>query len=407
VSVDGGGSRWKVLTVRGIPLYVSTSWFVIVGLYLWARYAALTRLLVDPAEAATIALLTVGLFFGSVLLHEAAHAVMARSLDLPVSGITLVFWGGATETRASAKGPLGEFLVAFVGPATTLVMAGVFWLAETLTNGLVAATMASLAELSLIFAAFNALPGFPLDGGRMLLATVWGLTRDRRTAMRAAGLGGIAVGVVVGAVAAWWAVTRGDLVFALFLGYVAAILIGTGRAMDRRIVFRDQLAKGVVADAMRPAPPTVPAGITLVQALDDHLRGTDGRSFPVVDEGGKVVGTVSIASARRVGSRDPMRPVRDGMIPLGQTPVIAPDETLDEALEWLGGRGGLVVRDGVLVGTLGPEDVDRWYRRVVEGRPESRADGAPTAAAPEMQPPRMVIPAPGSVPPRPDVEQGA
>jgi Zn-dependent protease len=389
--------------VRGIPLYVSTSWFVIVGLYLWARYAALTRLLVDPAEALTIALLTVVLFFGSVLLHEAAHAVMARSLDLPVSGITLVFWGGATETRASAKGPLGEFLVAFVGPATTLVMAGVFWLAETLTNGLVAATMASLAELSLIFAAFNALPGFPLDGGRMLLATVWGLTGDRRTAMRAAGLGGIAVGAVIGAFAVWWAVARGDLYFAVFLGYVAAILIGTGRAMDRRIAFRDQLAKGVVADAMRPAPPTVPAGITLVQALDDYLRGTDGRSFPVVDERGRVIGMVSIASARRVGSRDPMRPVRDGMIPLGQTPVIAPDETLDEALEWLGGRDGLVVRDGGIVGALGPEDVDRWYRRVIEGRPEGGVDGTPTPGAPEMQPPRMVIPAPDSVPPRPDV----
>ena len=397
--MGGSGSRWKVATVRGIPLYVSTSWFVIVGLYVWIRYEDLTRMLVEPAEAATIAVLAAILFFGSVLLHEAAHAVMARSIDLPVSGITLVFWGGATETKASAKGPLGEFLVAFVGPATTLVLAGVFRVGEILTNGLVAETMSSLAELSLIFAIFNALPGFPLDGGRMLLATVWGLTRDRRTAMRAAGLGGIAVGMVIGAVAVWWFLTRGDIVFAVFLGYVAAILIGTGRAMDRRIAFRDQLVKGVVADAMRPAPPSVPIGITLVQALDDYLRGTDGRSFPVVDERGTVVGTVSIASARRVGARDPMRPVRDGMSPLSQTPVVAPDETLDEALEWLGGREGLVLRDGVLVGALGPDDVERWYRRVIEGR----ADEAPGPGALEMQPPRMVTPAPGSVPPRPDL----
>ena len=397
--MGGSGSRWKVATVRGIPLYVSTSWFVIVGLYVWIRYEDLTRMLVEPAEAATIAVLAAILFFGSVLLHEAAHAVMARSIDLPVSGITLVFWGGATETKASAKGPLGEFLVAFVGPATTLVLAGVFRVGEILTNGLVAETMSSLAELSLIFAIFNALPGFPLDGGRMLLATVWGLTRDRRTAMRAAGLGGIAVGMVIGAVAVWWFLTRGDIVFAVFLGYVAAILIGTGRAMDRRIAFRDQLVKGAVADAMRPAPPSVPIGITLVQALDDYLRGTDGRSFPVVDEGGTVVGTVSIASARRVGARDPMRPVRDGMSPLTQTPVVAPDETLDEALEWLGGREGLVLRDGVLVGALGPDDVERWYRRVIEGR----ADEAPGPGALEMQPPRMVTPAPASVPPRPDL----
>jgi len=360
------GTRWKVLTVRGIPLYVSTSWFMIAGLYVWIRYAELRRVFVEPVESLTIAVLAASLFFGSVLLHEAAHAVMARSLDLPVSGITLVFWGGATETKASAKGPLGEFLVAFVGPATTLVLAGAFWVGETLANGLVADTMASLALLSLIFAAFNALPGFPLDGGRMLLATVWGITRNRRTAMRVAGYGGISIGAVIGGVAVWM-LSNGDLGMALFFGYVAMILIGSGRAMDQRIALRDQLVRGSVADAMRPAPPAVPIDLSLVQALDDYLRDADGRAFPVLDAG-RIVGTVSIDSARKAGSRDPTRPVRDGMRPLAQTPVVAPDETLDDALEWLGGRDGLVMREGSLVGALGPADVERWYRRVIEGK---------------------------------------
>ncbi len=368
----GGGNRWKVATVRGIPLYVSTSWFVIAALYIWLRYEDLTRMFVEPAEAATIAVLASVLFFGSVLLHEAAHAIMARSLDLPVSAITLVFWGGATETKASGKGPLGEFLVAFVGPATTLVLAGVFWLGETLTNGLVADTMGSLAVLSLIFAAFNALPGFPLDGGRMLLATVWGITGNRRTAMRAAGYGGIVVGVVIGGVAVWMIAT-GDIGMAVFLGYVAMILISAGRGMDQRIALRDQLVRGTVADAMRPPPPTVPIEMSLLQVLDGYLRGADGQAFPVVDAG-KVVGTVSIESARKVGGRDPTRPVRDGVRPLAQTPVVAPTETLDDALEWLGGREGLVLRDGVLVGALGPEDVERWYRRVIEGKAEDPRD---------------------------------
>jgi Zn-dependent protease len=395
--MGGLGSRWKVATVRGIPLYVSTSWFVIAGLYVWVRYEALTRILVEPAEAATIAVLGAVLFFGSVLLHEAAHAVMARSLDLPVSGITLVFWGGATETKASAKGPLGEFLVAFAGPATTLVLAGVFWFAETLTNGLVAETMGSLATLSLIFAAFNALPGFPLDGGRVLLAAVWGASGSRRTAMRIAGYGGIAVGVTIAAVAIWMLVDE-QLTWAIFLGYVAMILIATGRAMDHRIEVRDQLVQGTVADAMRTAPPAVPADMSLMQALDNYLRGADGQGFPVVDAG-RVIGTISIESARRVGGRDPMRPVRDGVRPLAQTPVLAPDETLDDAVEWLGGREGLVLRDGVLVGALGPGDVERWYRRVIEGRPEGIAshDGS------SSEPPGMITPAPGSVPPRPDL----
>ncbi len=104
-----------------------------------------------------------------------------------------------------------------------------------------------------------------------------------------------------------------------------------------------------------------------------------------------MAGTVSIESARRVGARDPTRPVRDGMRPLTQTPVVTPDETLDEAVEWLGGRDGLVLREGSLVGALGPDDIERWYRRVIEGQPDR-----PPAPGVSM----TTVP---TVPPRPDL----
>ena len=184
------GHRWKIATVRGIPLYVSTSWVWIAGIYIWSQYNYLTlnRGVQEGSEAIMLAVLAAGLFFASILAHEAAHAVMARGLDLPVRGVTLVFWGGATETRADLHGPLGEFLVAFVGPATTLALAGVFWVAHIATEGVVSEIVGYLSWLSLIFAGLNALPGFPLDGGRMLLAAVWGLTKDRRLALRVGGM---------------------------------------------------------------------------------------------------------------------------------------------------------------------------------------------------------------------------
>ena len=106
-------------------------------------------------------MLAAALFFASILAHEAAHAVMARTLGLPVRGVTLVFWGGATETRADIRGPLGEFLVASVGPATTLVLSGVFWVAHLATAGVVSDIVGYLSWLSLIFAGLNALPGVP------------------------------------------------------------------------------------------------------------------------------------------------------------------------------------------------------------------------------------------------------
>lgn len=381
------GRRWKIATIRGIPLYVGSSWVLIAGIYVWGQYVGLTQGLAreTPSTALVLAVVTGVLFFGSVLIHEAAHAVTARALDLPVSGITLVFWGGATETRANAKGPLGEFLVAFVGPFSTLVMGGIFWTAAHLTQDTLSDILRYLSVLSLFFAAMNTLPGFPLDGGRMLLAAVWGITKSRRTALRVAGYVGIAVGIGLLALATWVFATDPQNTFlAIFGVYLGFIMLATGRGMEQRIAFRDQLAKGTAEDAMRPAPVTVPADMTLTQVLDHALRADPEGAFPVVEPDGRVIGTISMESARRVGSRDPMRPARDATIPLAQTPVIAPQETLDEALEWLAGRDGLVLEDGLLVGAIGPGDVERWYRRVIEGHP---VDG----------------PAAASVPPRPDL----
>jgi Zn-dependent protease len=368
--------RFKIATIRGIPLYIGSSWLVIAAMYVYLQYIGLTQVAhLGQSEGLAIAVASTLLFFGAVLAHEVAHAIMARSLDLPVSGITLLFWGGATETRAHGRGPLGEFLVAFVGPATTLVTAGLFYLIASVAHGSAHDAMHNLALIMLLFAGVNALPGFPLDGGRMLVAVVWGITRDRNTALRTAGYVGIATGVLLGAVGAWMLTHNGTLW--IFFLYLAVVLIATGRGMDQRISFRRQLVRGTAAEAMRPPPVGVPAEMPLAHALDHALRDGPDEAFPVVETDGRVIGTISLSSARRLGSRDPMRPAREAMVPLNQTPVLAPGETLDEVLEWLAGRDGLVLRDGRLVGAIGPADVERWYRQVIEGHGIATFGGVP------------------------------
>jgi predicted transcriptional regulator len=119
--------------------------------------------------------------------------------------------------------------------------------------------------------------------------------------------------------------------------------------------------------------------------LDSHLRDAPQESFPVVDQG-RVVGTVSVSSARKVGRRDPTRPVRDGMASLDLTPAFSPDETLDMVAEWLNGMDGLVLRDGALVGAIGPTDITQWYQRTL--LPSADATTGAT---------------PGGIPPRPDL----
>jgi Zn-dependent protease len=373
-------NRYKVVTVRGVPIYLGSSWIWIALLYGFIQYSRFTESPWNPTQGAIfgLTLLSAILFFGGVILHESAHAVVARSFGLPVSGITLVFWGGATETPSNAKGPLAEFLVSAAGPATTLAIAGIYSaIAAQLPLGLTRDVVQELAGLNLLFAGLNALPGFPLDGGRMLLAGAWGATRNRNTALRIAGFAGAAVGAGMLVVAVmslqsgsgWW----------LFLGYIGFILVSTGAATSKRIALREQLGAGTVADAMRAPPDAVPATMTLSEALDQVLRENPTQSFPVV-EAGRVIGTISIDSARKIGRRDPFRPVRDGMRPLSQSIVVTPSDNLADTVEWLAGRDAMVLRDGMLVGAIGASDIQAWYDRRHN----------PAAVA-------------GQVPPRPDV----
>jgi Zn-dependent protease len=365
--VFGIGHRWRVFTIRGIPFYVASSWLLIGALYLSAEYARASGS-TGSGEAIWLAFLSFVLFFGGVLIHEGAHAVVARAFDLPVTGVTLVFWGGATETRASAKGPLAEFLVAFAGPFSTLVLAGAFWVAgSAMDPGPARDIVHYLAFINLLFAAFNALPGFPLDGGRMLLATAWAITHRRRTALQVAGYGGVVIGIAIIAFA-FWDLSQGSgfVVRAIWLGWIGFTLVNVGRSMQGRVQLRDALEGVKISDAMRPPTALVPADISLSEALDRYLRGGPETTFPVVDEGGALVGTVSMASARKVGASNPLRPVRDGMVPIRQVAVFGQDEALDDTIEWLGGREGLVVSDGQVVGMIAARDVEAWYRRRTE-----------------------------------------
>jgi CBS domain-containing protein len=225
----------------------------------------------------------------------------------------------------------------------------------------------------------NLLPGFPLDGGRMLEAATWGVTHDRRTAAKVAGYGAVVVGIVM--IAAAVVSFRNESGWWIFLGYLGFVMISTGRATPQRIAVRDLLSNGTAADAMRPTTDQIPATLTLSEALDGWLRQYPDRIFPVADAGG-VVGTISMDLARRVGSRDPLRRVQDAMAPLSQTPVVAPTDPLYDAIEATASREGLVLDHGVLVGVIGPADVDRWFR--TRAQVGSRADGMAVPPRPDL-----------------------
>ena len=376
------GGRLKIGSLGGIPIYISSTWIWIALLYTYFFYLRFTQqgVFISSSTAIALAVLATLLFFGSVFVHEVAHAITARTLGLSVAGITLEFWGGRTETEAERRGPWAEFLVSAVGPGSTLVLAGLFWLASrSLADGqAIGDLLRWLGGVNLLLAGVNAIPGFPLDGGRMFLATVWAITGDREKALRAAGTAGLVLGAGLGVFGVTQLSNGGG--FGIWFLFLAWILIGTSRSLRARVQVRRILSVGRVSDAMAPAPGQVPAEMTLSQALDLFLRDNPQEVFPVVEDG-RVVGAVSLESAEAAPAA-PFQSVREGMISLAESGAISPDERLDRAVDLIRGRRVLVFRGGDLLGSISNADIGRWFER---------RSGAAPKAGDSWTPPRPDI----------------
>jgi Zn-dependent protease len=361
------GRGFRIATIRGVPVNVDSSWIWIAVLLVATFWSRLDREFPDLTgpEAFGYAVFGALVFFGSVFLHEAAHAITARANGIAVHGITLVFFGGFTAARADEKGPGPAFAIAALGPGTSLGLAGVFWvlarLSET-TSGPLPGLFSYVSWVNLFMAVFNALPGLPLDGGRMLQSVVWRVTNDRQKGTRIAARAGLFVGGAVIA-AAFVALAYRELGYAVWGGIIGLFIFRGAQASEQRIGIDGRLASATVAEAMDPPPPAVPADLSLSQTLDRFLRGHEEEAFPVIDDG-TVIGMISFNSARELGGRDPLRPARDAIIPLQHVLVAHPDERLDEVSARLGNdRAALVLRDGRLVGAISGSGLYRWAAR--------------------------------------------
>ncbi|MFF9981300.1 site-2 protease family protein [Streptomyces erythrochromogenes] len=184
----------------GVPVYVSPSWFLVAALITWVFGDQLDRVLPDLGPVRyLVSLFFAVAFYASVLVHELAHTVAALRFKLPVRRIQLQFFGGVSEIEKESETPGREFVLAFVGPLLSLLLAGGFYLGmkavdpATVPGVLLAGLMIS----NLLVAAFNLLPGLPLDGGRMLRAVIWGITGKPMTGTVAAAWVGRALAVAV------------------------------------------------------------------------------------------------------------------------------------------------------------------------------------------------------------------
>jgi Zn-dependent protease len=359
--------------ILGIPIGLDYSWFLIFALLTWSLATSYY-----PAEFGNwpvvqywvVGAATAILLFVSVLLHELGHSVVALRYKIPVRSITLFIFGGVAQIGSEPPSAIAEFWIAIAGPITSFALAILFGLLQPLVGALgpLLAIAKYLAYINGALALFNLIPGFPLDGGRVFRAILWGSTHSlRRATLIAANVGRfIAYGFIILGV---WQMFSGNFGNGLWIAFIGWFLETAAASQIKQQTIQDLLAGHHVADTMRRDYTSILPNTTLEKLINEHILGSGRRSL-VVKQDERVVGLLTLHNVKAIPSSDwAITTAAQVMIPVTQMKRINPDAELTDAL-------GEMDRDGVnqlpvmagdqILGVLGRDDVISFLRTMSE-----------------------------------------
>jgi Zn-dependent protease len=374
----------------GIEVAIDRSWIFIAVLMGWSLTSAFSRWHPDwrAATAVLTAIVATVLFFASVVLHELSHSLVAKRFGIPVDRITLFLFGGVASIEREPPSAKAEFLIAVVGPLTSIVLGVILTalgsLAIRLPADLIREPVADLSSLSpteslllwlgpinVIVGLFNLIPGFPLDGGRILRAAIWGATKDLHAATwwasaigQAIGWGLVFIGVAIVFGAEVPLFGRG-VVAGLWLAFIGWFLSSAASQTRRRQLVREVLEGVSVSRLLIPPGPVVPAHANLDALAMDWMIRSGERAFPVVDDRGAFLGLVTFTDLHKV-PREAWGGTEVGQImtPRSQLVTASPRDDLADAADKLAradvGQLPVFDREQALVGQLLRRDVMRW-----------------------------------------------
>jgi len=299
------GRSFRVASIFGIPIKVDVSWVVI--LFLLTATFAVNFSREHPSLGwptwLSMGFALAGLLFGSVLAHELSHALIALREGISIRGITLFIFGGAAEMVDEPPHARAELKVAIAGPVMSIALAigfgglysiGLGWFPPAILG-----VVGHLAFMNGVLAAFNLVPGFPLDGGRVLRAVLWGIWGDLRFATRTASALGSGFGVLIILLGLVYILRYENLIGAVWYLFIGLFLRSAARASYQQILLRD-LLKGVKAgDVMSREVVAVSPEATLAEIVDGVVLPTGLANLPVV-EGTRLVGHLGLAEIRSV-----------------------------------------------------------------------------------------------------------
>jgi Zn-dependent protease/CBS domain-containing protein len=376
--MSGNISLGKVL---GIPLRLNYTWFIIFAL---VTYSLVFYPLVEPPyppieQRIILGVLTSLLFFASIITHELAHSILAIRNNIPVKEITLFVFGGVSQITKEATHPRAELSIAIVGPLTSLALAGVFYGLYLLLTGaqqiLAASLMQWLAWINVVLAAFNLIPGFPLDGGRIFRALVWHRNHDYHRATRiATRVGqGIAYAFIAGGIVIIIFFTRYwfDGMWLIFIGW---FLSDAARASYQQVLLRDALTGITVRQVTDYNCPLIPPHMSLMELVQQHILPA-GRSCFLVSLGAELAGLVTLQEIKKVRrTRWATTTVQDIMTPASKIKMAYANQDILTVLQETNGENANhipVIEDGKVIGVINREDIGRFLRTRAEFRTSS------------------------------------
>jgi Zn-dependent protease len=332
------GPGWRIGRLAGIDLAIHPSWLVIAFLVTYSLAEFQFPALYDDWSASAywgVAVATAILFFVSVLAHEVSHALVARRFGLKVEGITLFIFGGATSIDEDSRTPREEALIAIAGPATSLLV-GLFLLGGdvVIDQPQLAALLGWLGFINVLLGLFNLIPGFPMDGGRVLRAILWRLRGDRLVATRNAAIVGRAFAYLLIGIGVFIALRPGGSIFSgLWLALIGWFLSNAAEATVAQAGVERSLHGVRVRDAMDTEPVTVSPNEPVSELVEERMLRGDDRSFLVRHPDGGLAGVVTLGDVRRLPRQDWVDArVTDIMTRYGDLATIGPDAPLAEAL---------------------------------------------------------------------------
>jgi len=329
-------ASFKLFRIAGIDIGIHYTWLFIFAFFSWTL--AQTYFPAYYTWSATAYWITGViaslLIFVSVLLHELAHSLVANARGIPVHSITLFILGGVSNMEEEPQKPAAEFAMAIVGPGTSLLLAAIFWGLTRLPGDKtvpVAAIISYMAYINLLLGAFNLLPGFPLDGGRVLRSIIWGSTGSLSRATDIAGRIGQIFGWGFIGVGVYFLV-QGDIFNGLWLAFIGWFLNSSADASRKEITLRERLSHFKVRELINPNIETIRPETTVSEMVMNVFRRQPGRAVPVCRDD-KLVGIVTITDVKKIPQEQWGSTTVERIMTASPLYTVSPEDNLNTAMQ--------------------------------------------------------------------------